>query len=60
MIYTLYLYNSDGKYQLKITQDNPEAGQNQDKMLQNWLFEISDYKYNAINISLSDYLEGEV
>jgi hypothetical protein len=59
MIYTLYLYHIDDKYQLRMTQDNAEAGQNQDKMLQNWLFEIPEYKYNALNVSLENYLEED-
>jgi hypothetical protein len=60
MIFTLHLYKNDSKYQLKIIQDNAETGQNQSKLLQQWLFQISEYKYNTLNISLSDYLEEDV
>jgi hypothetical protein len=57
MIYTLDLYNNGEKYQLKISQDNAEAGHTQGKILENWLFEIPEFKYNALHVTLSDYLE---
>jgi hypothetical protein len=57
MIYTLELYNNGEIYQLKISQDNAEAGQIQGKILENWLFEIPEYKYNALHVIVSDYLE---
>jgi len=57
MIYSLELYNNGEKYQLKISQDNAEADHIQDKILENWLFEIPEYKYNALNVTLSDFVE---
>jgi len=58
MIYTLKLYNKEGKYQLIINLKNSQEASKFDKLLAGWNFEIPEYKFQALNKNLSDLIES--
>ncbi len=58
-VYQLQLYNQEGKNYLKISVQNADSLSAIEKQLDKWLFTLPQFKFDALNKSMTDILEAQ-
>ncbi|VAW40761.1 hypothetical protein MNBD_GAMMA01-1671 [hydrothermal vent metagenome] len=59
MIYRLDLFSYAQKHLLTISLENTGSGSEFDKQLENWLYVIPKFKFDALNKKLADFIENK-